>query len=241
VLSLVKATKMAIDEYEILKSVVRWGEYHRKKDSKSLPETVAPFLEFIRLPLIDPENLVRDVKPMNLFPMTKYLEALEFQIAPDEFKDDKGVQFASRGVARMTWSNKSRTLEGQPTSYTLYLGPLIKSGKAKWSIKVDSYGGSDWNLILGVCHANHGKNTFLGDKMGWGWSSHGSKNYKSGAMTKTWDIYGVGDTMTFDLDLTKGTMKLWKNKIEQHPCWSGIVGPVHVACSASASFKLTFV
>lgn len=233
--------KLSIDEFEMYKSLIKWCKKQKEKTpEKQDKEVLKNILPLIRLPLIDVNDLILTIKPSNLFPLDDYLDALEYQISPEDVDVKGKIQFEPRGQ-RFLWENKKKDISGTPTSYTIFLGTLLKSGKHKWSIRLDQYGGADWNMIMGVCSPNHGRSTYLGDQDGWGWSSHGSKNHRSGAMTKTWDIYGQGDVLTFELDLGKGTMDLWKNKVKQQSSWSGIFGPVHIAISASASFKVTLL
>jgi len=82
---LLKSDKLNIEEIDLFKAVIRWGN-HRRRDitvTTPLKEIVQNLIPLIRFPLISGPDLVNIVRPCNVVDDIPYLDALEFVNSPD--------------------------------------------------------------------------------------------------------------------------------------------------------------
>jgi len=95
---LCSSDEMTIDEYDLFESVLRWGE--KKRGEQSLKDFCGELMKYIRFPLMDPRLLHDKVKSSKhygtLLTEDQYIEALEYNLDPSFFKDDRNPQFRDR-------------------------------------------------------------------------------------------------------------------------------------------------
>lgn len=138
----VLSSDISTHEIVIYETAVKYSKAYVKSHSGvEYNEIFKSFIPSIRLPLLEEDELLTIIKPSNAFPFEKYLEALEYKIAPEdceivgksEYKTrggQKGFIFVPCNSTNFTLSNKNYTVE--------------KTG-----------GGNDWNF----CQV-HGKTPF---------------------------------------------------------------------------------
>lgn len=81
---LLKSDKLGAYECTVFDAVYNWGK-KRATDGK-VSETLVNVLPLVRFPLIMAEDLILKVKPTKLCPPKTYLEAIEYQMAPELVK-----------------------------------------------------------------------------------------------------------------------------------------------------------
>lgn len=123
--------------------------------------------------------------------------------------------------ASITLSNGNLTATGGGVWWRAVRGTIGKSsGKRYWEIS-----GLTWaNRIIGVGNSSAGLSTYVGgDVNGWGYSQAPLKyNNNSGAAYGT--AFGSWDVIWVALDMTAGTITMYKNNVSQWTMYTGLTG-----------------
>jgi len=126
-ISLVQGDKLAIDEYDLFESILKWGKDKCDKNKEDLSLYLKDVLSHVRWPLMDAEVLYTKVKPSRYITENEYLEALEYNLDNSIFSTTE-KRFARRG----TVFKGSQILNSKIGSYLL-----------KWVPKTDK----NWTVL----------------------------------------------------------------------------------------------
>lgn len=96
-IQILSSDKLCIDEIDLLKGLLKWGEHKAKESNKSIEQVLQNTIPLIRFGLISGKDLYNFVKPLKFVPKELYLKAMEFNGKPSHFKDENSPQFKSRG------------------------------------------------------------------------------------------------------------------------------------------------
>jgi hypothetical protein len=230
--------ELNIEELALFENVMKWGRAQVKPGIPLQDILTEDIMCLIRYPLIGIKDLYEICKPTNLVPEKEWVEALELLVCGDELPK----KYAARGADNTggyLWSNGTKDFTMNTTNWTIIMGTELKDkSKHTWSIKLKTLKqtGNSWALIIGVAKKSHNMNTYLGASSdGWGYVLNGMKNHNSGSGTKFAETYAEGDTITCTLDLQKGELSYKKNGKSLGVAFTGVKGPVCIACSVSCN------
>jgi hypothetical protein len=140
-----------VPEMVIYEAATKWcNNYIKKHTDEKFDSVFKSFLPVFRLPLFDEEELVTVIKPTNYFTMEKYLEALEYKIAPDECDVKNKPEYKERG--------QGTKFGLSPCDLGSYSFTITNKG-----LTVKNHGGtSDWNggRLAGTKPFTKGKHFF---------------------------------------------------------------------------------
>ena len=209
-ISILKSSEIDIDEISIFNGILRWAKNEQKKNQKLLSEILKNLILLIRLPLISSEDLIKIIKPTNLFPFDSYLEALESHVAPEDVKQI-GIQFKSRGSNSTTFkwdiitggnstcftlSNQDKTIKKISGGSTwnnamVYGNKSFKSGKHYFELKLDSIASDKSGFAIGLSKDKNQKQKYSKDMVigmsGYQYNLTGT----NGSSNKLGDVIGV--------------------------------------------------
>jgi hypothetical protein len=147
VLEMVKSNKLNVEEIDLFKAIIRWGNYRRRDMSCTTPlsEIVKDLVPYIRYPLISGPDLVNVVKPCQVAPEDLYVAALEYVNAPDI-----GVHVGSQFKARDEVDAEEEDEEGGSGKWNWVFDRTTHLNKFKYSdsktkTSFTKIGSSDWN------------------------------------------------------------------------------------------------
>jgi hypothetical protein len=160
VLTIIQRDSVVLDEIDLFRAVIRWGKAQQVNRSHFEPENKIPdlpvilknVLPHIRLAQISPKDLIRIIKPTNVFPLETLFHVMSYHAAPEDV-DHKGVIYQPRqqafivlsalrhwstygtGVRQFTYSAKSeRGTESSVDKSIIYLGKCEDSAGCLYSI-----------------------------------------------------------------------------------------------------------
>eukprot|EP01080_Neovahlkampfia_damariscottae_P001981 gene1981-1489_t len=165
VLEMVQSNNLNVEEIDLFKAIIRWGNYRRRDLNCTTPltEIVQNLVPYIRYPLMSGPDLVNVVKPCKVAPEDLYIAALEFVNAPEHITPN-GLQYKERSGegSHFHWSfdrteqmkqfeyvDKSKKMSFKKLAYSdwtncfVFGSQTLKSGIHYWEIKVDKTQGLD--------------------------------------------------------------------------------------------------
>jgi len=98
IILMLKNTNTCADELDLVKAIMKWAEHQKKNTGKDVKELLKNIARHIRYPLLSPQELVKEVKPLGIIPQDLYLQAVEFHAFPNKFGEQliKDDQFKKR-------------------------------------------------------------------------------------------------------------------------------------------------
>ena len=172
---------LAINEIDLFRGVLRWGESRASssvgaaEEKVSLDEALSSVIRLVRLPLMSAGDLVKIVKPTGVVPTDLYLAAIEYHAAPKELSADTASSAFYRrriGVGPIfsfSWQPKDG-FEIKSTGFAS--NAVVRSGidnwkgifgshalcvngrKAYFEIVVDSINSDKSGMVIGLARLN---------------------------------------------------------------------------------------
>jgi len=209
---IVQMNRLSIDEGELFRALLRWGEHHATIRNVPLKDVMEPLIKNIRFPIIDGETLITVVKNSKVVPVEMYIEALEYHASPNHLLDIGHIRFQRREMPlnkeEWVWkdiggngfeiSNFGKTvLSINPKRF---LGAIISktlsmSSSYQWHLKIDEF--NDWcgvGIVTGEASLNCSfssktKHFWICSSSGYTWPSGEKDGIK----------FGEGDVITLAL------------------------------------------
>jgi hypothetical protein len=242
VLEMVKSNKLNVEEIDLFKAIIRWGNYRRRDMSCTTPlkEIVQDLVPYIRYPLISGPDLVNVVKPCAVAPEDLYVAALEFVNAP-ELGVHEGWQYRSRDEEEVEEDSE----ESGGSKFHWVFDRTTHLNKFKYSdnkskLSFTKLGSSDWNdcfvfgsksfksgVIYWECKidvTSSGSGLYFGitdDKN----ASYYSRDICAGCQGGKYNLNGSdlymnqGETVGMKMDFKTGVFSFYKNGVS-----AGITG-----------------
>lgn len=146
---MVQSNKLNVEEIDLFKAIIRWGNYRRRDINCTTPlkEILKDLVPHIRYPLISGPDLVNIVRPCQVAPEDLYVAALEYVNAPDLFENPTGTQYKPReeeeneeetdeegGGSKFHWVfDRTQHLNKFKYSDTKSKGSFTKIGSSDWN------------------------------------------------------------------------------------------------------------
>jgi len=219
--TMLRSSKLAIDEIDLFKGVLRWSVAECKRQGKkdsldNKKEVLADIIPLVRFPAMNMEDVATFVSPSQILSPGQLLEIFTFLGQPDGKKPktifgtqpragstDKWTLDQSLKSGSVTLSNKNLTAKNTSSNHSYCLGTQTwLKGVHCWRVTRDA-GPAGW-LLIGVSRKEAHADSSSGQGGFYGMSS-ANQRFMGGASTATNTNFANGplDVM-FDAD--KGTL-----------------------------------
>lgn len=87
--SMLKDEKIEAEEHVLLEGLYRWAKYKSNTEGKPITDYTKNLVSFIKLSQIEPQILVKVIKPWNIIPDKEYKKAIEYHLAPEYISESE--------------------------------------------------------------------------------------------------------------------------------------------------------
>jgi len=268
--TILKSDHLAIEEIELFKALLKWGEAEvkRKEEKVELKVVLKDLLPLIHFPVMELAHVAAVVAPTNVLEQPQLVGLFSYVSVPDEkiraLLPNPGFPTAPRtggGGSFFTWdtkkhgrnvvlSNNNLTATTSVGSWTsnLVLGSReFKSGNHYWEVKLDVSTGD----MIGVAsptvstdltstYTSAGHQVFFVHHGSGTYGGTGFSPVAVNAFAKSGDTLGFG--LTFNKTSSTFELQIYKNRISMGTPFRNIPAPVVAATEfCSASAKVTLI